>query len=112
LILFKRSISIYVKTVVFYFIFQDHFLVSDAYETEEALYDAISQYEANLVISHEADPAWRNAVLSNTPSLLALRFVHSIPIKITVNHFYCSIHHISVWHDILNLYLSCTNKCW
>ncbi|XP_052769095.1 pecanex-like protein 1 isoform X2 [Mya arenaria] len=54
---------------------QDHFLLSDAYETEEALYDAISEYETNLVISHEADPAWRNAVLSNTPSLLALRNV-------------------------------------
>ena len=54
-------------------ILQDHFLISDAYETEEALYDAISHYETNLVISHEADPAWRNAVLSNTPSLLALR---------------------------------------
>ena len=28
-----------------------------------------------MVISHEADPAWRNAVLSNVPSLLALRHV-------------------------------------
>lgn len=54
---------------------QDHFLISEAYENEESLYDAISQYETNLVISHEADPAWRNAVLSNTPSLLALRNV-------------------------------------
>ncbi|KAL4237244.1 hypothetical protein ACF0H5_001963 [Mactra antiquata] len=54
---------------------QDHFLISDAYENEEALYDAISHYESSLVISHEADPAWRNAVLSNTPSLLALRNV-------------------------------------
>ncbi|XP_053374613.1 pecanex-like protein 1 isoform X2 [Mercenaria mercenaria] len=54
---------------------QDHFLISDAYESEESLYDAISHYETSLVISHEADPAWRNAVLSNTPSLLALRNV-------------------------------------
>jgi hypothetical protein len=50
-------------------------LISEAYESEESLYDAISHYETSLVISHEADPAWRNAVLSNTPSLLALRFV-------------------------------------
>jgi len=56
-------------------VLQDHFLFSDAYESEEALYDAISEYETNLVISHEADPAWRAAVLSNTPSLLALRWV-------------------------------------
>ncbi|XP_060592528.1 pecanex-like protein 1 [Ruditapes philippinarum] len=54
---------------------QDHFLISEAYESEESLYDAISHYETSLVISHEADPAWRNAVLSNTPSLLALRNV-------------------------------------
>ncbi|WP_163111364.1 hypothetical protein, partial [Acinetobacter baumannii] len=28
-----------------------------------------------LVISHEADPLWRNAVLRGTPNLLALRHV-------------------------------------
>ena len=39
------------------------------------LYNAITSYEESLVIAHEGDPAWRNAVLSNTPSLLALRLV-------------------------------------
>ena len=50
-------------------------MYTDEYEDEAFLYTAISNYESNLVISHEADPQWRNAVLSNTPSLLALRHV-------------------------------------
>jgi hypothetical protein len=47
----------------------------DEYEESGVLYDAISQHEATLVISHEGDPAWRSAVLSGAPSLLALRHV-------------------------------------
>ncbi|XP_014673799.1 PREDICTED: pecanex-like protein 1 [Priapulus caudatus] len=54
---------------------QDHFTSPDEYDDPQVLYDAISKHEQNLVISHEGDPAWRNAVLSNTPSLLALRHV-------------------------------------
>lgn len=54
---------------------QDHFMSADEYEESATLYDAISTYEKTLVISHEADPAWRNAVLSSVPSLLALRHV-------------------------------------
>lgn len=54
---------------------QDYYLFTDEYEDHETLYNAISNYEQTLVISHEADPQWRNAVLSNTPSLLALRHV-------------------------------------
>lgn len=54
---------------------QDHFASSDEYDDLQVLYNAISNYEKNMVISHEADPAWRNAVLSNTDSLLALRHV-------------------------------------
>ncbi|KAL5008557.1 hypothetical protein ScPMuIL_014138 [Solemya velum] len=53
---------------------QDHFLCIE-YDDNPTLYEAITNYEHNLVISHEADPAWRNAVLSNTPFLLALRHV-------------------------------------
>lgn len=52
---------------------QDHFMSPDEYELHSALYDAISSHEEKLVISHEGDPVWRNAVLSGTPSLLALR---------------------------------------
>jgi hypothetical protein len=54
---------------------QDHFMSPDEYEEPSALYDAISSHEEKLVISHEGDPVWRNAVLSGTPSLLALRHV-------------------------------------
>ncbi|XP_071961858.1 pecanex-like protein 1 isoform X2 [Antedon mediterranea] len=54
---------------------QDHFTLPDEYDDNAALYDAISSHEENMVITHEGDPTWRNAVLSNTPSLLALRHV-------------------------------------
>lgn len=54
---------------------QDHFMSPEEYEILPTLYDAICRHEKELVISHEGDPAWRNAVLSGTPSLLALRHV-------------------------------------
>nr|CAD7264278.1 unnamed protein product [Timema shepardi] len=54
---------------------QDHFMSPEEYDDPIALYDAISSHEEKLVISHEGDPVWRNAVLSGTPSLLALRHV-------------------------------------
>lgn len=47
----------------------------ETYEEAAALYEAIDNHDRNLVISHEADPLWRNAILSGAPSLLALRFV-------------------------------------
>ncbi|XP_067123903.1 pecanex-like protein 1 isoform X2 [Centruroides vittatus] len=54
---------------------QDHFMSADEYEDHATLYNVIGTYEKTLVISHEADPTWRNAVLSSVPSLLALRHV-------------------------------------
>ncbi|OQR78539.1 pecanex protein 1 [Tropilaelaps mercedesae] len=54
---------------------QDHFMSSEGLEKSKDLFDAIENYTATLVISHEADPAWRNAVLSSVQSLLALRHV-------------------------------------
>ncbi|XP_045480207.1 pecanex-like protein 1 [Harmonia axyridis] len=54
---------------------QDHFMSPDEYEELPALFDAITKHQEELVISHEGDPAWRSAVLSGTPSLLALRHV-------------------------------------
>lgn len=54
---------------------QDHFMSPDEYEDLNSLYTAISKHRQELVISHEGDPAWRSAVLSGTPSLLALRHV-------------------------------------
>ncbi|XP_062413128.1 pecanex-like protein 1 isoform X3 [Pungitius pungitius] len=54
---------------------QDHFTSPDEYEDPGVLFEAISSHQQNLVIAHEGDPAWRSAVLSNVPSLLALRHV-------------------------------------
>ncbi|XP_021944333.1 pecanex-like protein 1 isoform X3 [Folsomia candida] len=54
---------------------QDHFMCPDEYDDHNALFDAISYHDQHLVISHEASPAWRTAVLSGTPALLALRHV-------------------------------------
>ena len=54
---------------------QDHFLSPDEYDDYNALYESIEQNTRELVISHEADPLWRNAVLRGTPNLLALRHV-------------------------------------
>jgi len=54
---------------------QDHFMSPDEYEEPSVLYDAICGHERDLIISHEGDPAWRAAVLSGAPSLLALRHV-------------------------------------
>ncbi|XP_037072385.1 pecanex-like protein 1, partial [Pollicipes pollicipes] len=54
---------------------QDHFMSPDDYEKPSCLYEAIRSHDEKLVISHEGDPAWRNAVLSGVPSLLALRHI-------------------------------------
>uniref|UniRef100_A0A8C3SWZ0 Pecanex-like protein n=1 Tax=Chelydra serpentina TaxID=8475 RepID=A0A8C3SWZ0_CHESE len=54
---------------------QDHFTSPDEYEDLAVLYDAITANEDKMVISHEGDPAWRSAILANTPALLALRHV-------------------------------------
>uniref|UniRef100_A0A8C0JAF1 Pecanex-like protein n=1 Tax=Chelonoidis abingdonii TaxID=106734 RepID=A0A8C0JAF1_CHEAB len=54
---------------------QDHFTSPDEYEDPAVLYDAITTNEEKMVISHEGDPAWRSAILANTPALLALRHV-------------------------------------
>lgn len=54
---------------------QDHFLSPEEYEDPITLYDAITSHTNELVISHEADPLWRNAVLRGAPQLLALRHI-------------------------------------
>ena len=54
---------------------QDHFTSTDEYEDDHCLLLAIRTYERNLVISHEADPLWRKAILANVDSLLTLRHV-------------------------------------
>lgn len=62
-------------TLNMYYWKQDHFTSPDEYDDPAVLYEAITTHEENLVIAHEGDPAWRSAVLSNSPSLLALRHV-------------------------------------
>lgn len=52
---------------------QDSFLEMSEYLDNEKLYEDIAQNDTNLVITHETSPEWRNAILSNKPSLLALR---------------------------------------
>ncbi|XP_036402672.1 pecanex-like protein 2 isoform X2 [Megalops cyprinoides] len=52
---------------------QDHFTCLEETEEPAVLYEAISNYENNLVICHEGDPAWRKAVLSSRDTLLTLR---------------------------------------
>ncbi|KAL5275801.1 pcx family protein [Megaselia abdita] len=54
---------------------QDHFYSPDEYLNPCVLYEAISTNSQDLVISHEADPVWRSAVLKGAPNLLALRHV-------------------------------------
>lgn len=53
---------------------QDHFTSPDEYDEPAVLYTAIASHEEDLVIAHEGDPAWRQAVLANRNSLLALRY--------------------------------------
>lgn len=69
-----RLIRIYLLFLIaFSLVFKDHFTFPDEYEELSVLYDAITSHEQSMVISHEGDPKWRQAVLANTPSLLALR---------------------------------------
>ncbi|KAI1719944.1 pecanex-like protein 1 [Ditylenchus destructor] len=55
---------------------QDHFAAADDLDEMSALYDRIQQYQTKIFISHEHDPAWRDAIIANTPSLLALRHMY------------------------------------
>ncbi|KAI6196811.1 Pecanex-like protein [Aphelenchoides besseyi] len=55
---------------------QDHFAAMDDFEDLSLLYQRIQYYQTNIFISHEHDPAWRNAIIANTPSLLALRHMY------------------------------------
>jgi hypothetical protein len=55
---------------------QDHFAIVDDLEEMESLFDRIQHYQHTIFISHEHDPAWRQAIIANTPSLLALRHMY------------------------------------
>uniref|UniRef100_A0A183IFS5 Pecanex-like protein n=1 Tax=Soboliphyme baturini TaxID=241478 RepID=A0A183IFS5_9BILA len=53
---------------------QDHFTYADDFDDPACIYDIIEN-DKEVFISHENDPNWRRAVLSNTERLLALRHV-------------------------------------
>ncbi|KAJ1365778.1 hypothetical protein KIN20_026210 [Parelaphostrongylus tenuis] len=55
---------------------QDHFAAPDDFDDAESLFNLIAEYQTKLFISHEHDPAWRRAIIANTPSLLALRHMY------------------------------------
>lgn len=55
---------------------QDHFAQFEEFDENEGLYTTIGDYQTKMFISHEQDPGWRQAILANTPSLLALRHIY------------------------------------
>lgn len=55
---------------------QDHFTVSDDLDDARSLFYLIRRHQESLFISHEHDPAWRQAIMANVPSLLALRHMY------------------------------------
>lgn len=57
---------------------QDNFALSNPYESPEDMYETIQDVEENHVVTHESDHEWRNAVVTNQPSLLALRLINSL----------------------------------
>lgn len=55
---------------------QDYFQNPEQFEDITQLYSTICYIASEIVISHEADPAWRSAVLRGVNNLLALRHVN------------------------------------
>ncbi|MCP9261829.1 Pecanex-like protein 3 [Dirofilaria immitis] len=55
---------------------QDHFTAGDDFDDASLLYERIAHHLTKLFISHEHDPAWRRAIIANTPTLLALRHIY------------------------------------
>lgn len=58
---------------------QDYFTDPTEYNDPEALYDALQEYDAptgmlRLVVCHEGDRQWRDAVMGDHTSLLSLRY--------------------------------------
>ncbi|VDN32789.1 unnamed protein product [Gongylonema pulchrum] len=49
---------------------QDHFAAGDDFDDAPLLYERITHHLSRLFISHEHDPAWRKAIIANTPTLV------------------------------------------
>jgi hypothetical protein len=54
---------------------QDYFTYHDEHDNNKYFFDSIAEIDKAFVISHEADPSWRGAILQSKPHLLALRHV-------------------------------------
>ncbi len=52
---------------------QDNFSFLEEYDSPGGVYEAIREVDENHVVTHENDSSWRTAVVTNKPSLLALR---------------------------------------
>uniref|UniRef100_A0AC35U6K7 Pecanex-like protein n=1 Tax=Rhabditophanes sp. KR3021 TaxID=114890 RepID=A0AC35U6K7_9BILA len=55
---------------------QDYFKELDDFDNISVLYERILSYKDRIFISHEHDPKWRSAIMSNVPSLLTIRQVY------------------------------------
>lgn len=47
--------------------------MSDQDETADSMYETILEAETNHLVTHENDRSWREGVIMNRPSLIALR---------------------------------------
>ena len=56
---------------------QDNFSFSEEYDSPAGIYQAVKDVDENHIVTHENDHEWRNAVVTNKPSLLALRLTKS-----------------------------------
>ncbi len=52
---------------------QDNFSFSEDYSSPREVYEAVKEVDLNHIVTHENDHEWRTAVVTNQPSLLALR---------------------------------------
>ncbi|KHN86372.1 Pecanex-like protein 3 [Toxocara canis] len=77
---------------------QDHFAAGDDLDDVALLYERITHHLSKLFISHEHDPAWRRAIIANTPSLLALRHMYDV--------FYCFV------FRVIKLNRECVRAFW
>lgn len=98
------------RVLNFFLVSKDHFTSPDEYDELSVLYDAISSHEENMVISHEGDPKWRQAVLANTQSLLALRSGFTVlmsPFWVFVQQKYTVFNFVK----IAAISILCTGNC-
>nr|XP_026694133.1 pecanex-like protein 1 isoform X2 [Ciona intestinalis] len=89
---------------------QDHFACPDEYDQHEPLYTAISEYQTTMVITHEGDPMWRKAVLSNTSSLLALRRV--ISDMFVDQYSVITLNHRALGFNVVKVNRECVRGLW